>query len=418
MATVNFYLNTKENSKGKKLLLVYFRYKKSQVVISTNELIIPAHWDRNNQRATSKHRGYSSFNEILRKYRGKLNEAYNERKLHGLSLLPADLKPVFERIINQNLPTADTESKKELSLVNFIDTQLERIKNSKNANTLKTYRRSRDILVSFEKEVFKRELLFTDIDLDFYLDWKDFVITKFNFQNNSINKHTGILKLFMGEANDRGLHENIFYTKKQFSTPREDVYHIYLTTSEIITLINIDLSENDRLEKVRDLFIIGCRTGLRFSDLANLREENVSPNLEYLKITKTIKTNISLEIPIHPDTKRIFEKYKKQTGSYIPPSISNQKMNKYLKEIGKLAGLDEEISQVIKVGNSRKQVKFPKYDLITCHTARRSFATNEYLADTPIYEIMAVTGHKSEKAFKSYVKVDQQQLSRRLGKRW
>lgn len=419
MATVNYYLNNKENSKGERLILLYFRYSKKQVVVSTNDLIQPAHWDSKNQRATAKHIGYSSLNNNLQQYKAELIEIFNNRKYHKLSLLPADLKTDFEKIIKPTLFDEPTEEEAQLlTLVGFMNSQIKEITHSKNNNTLKTYKRCRDILESFEKEIWKRKLLFKDIDLDFYLKWKEFIIVNYSFRNNSINKHTGIIKLFMGEAADRNLHQNFIYRSKKFNTPREEVDSIYLNENEIDTLMNLDLSANERLERVRDLFIIGCRTGLRFSDLANLREENIISDLKYFSIHKIKKTDVSLDIPIHSDVLRILRKYKEKTGKYVPSSISNQKMNDYLKEIGQLAQMDIEIPQVVKIGNKRIQSKSKKYELITCHTARRSFATNEYLAGTPSYEIMAITGHKTEKAFLTYIKIKQKQYAHSLGERW
>jgi hypothetical protein len=76
MATVNYYLNNKENSKGERLILIYFRYNKKQVVISTNELISPNHWDAKNQRTTAKHIGYSELNNNLNRYRAALLEGF------------------------------------------------------------------------------------------------------------------------------------------------------------------------------------------------------------------------------------------------------------------------------------------------------------------------------------------------------
>lgn len=180
----------------------------------------------------------------------------------------------------------------------------------------------------------------------------------------------------------------------------------------------LDLSKNERLEKVRDLFVIGCWTGLRFSDLSNLKDENIDWDQQLIHISNSIKTGAILDIPIHPIVENIFKKYSEKTGSNIPISISNQKMNMYLKEIGALAGFSQEISKVRKVGNTRTNLVNQKFQLITCHTARRSFASNNYLMGIPPYEIMAITGHKTERAFLTYIKLSRKQHAQSMGARW
>lgn len=419
MATVNYYLNNKENSKGEKLILIYFRYNKKQVVISTNELINPNHWDAKNQRTTAKHLGYSELNNNLNRYRAALLEGFQNRKYHKLSLAPADLKAEFEKIVKPDLfPEPAEIEANTFGLCAFMADQIKSLNYVKHEKTLSTYNRNLAIMLEFEKVVWKRKILFTDIDIEFYHKWKEFVIENYEFCNNTINKHTGLLKLFMGEAADKSLHQNFLYKSSKFSTPRNDVDSIYLSIDEINKLLSLDLSTNERLEKVRDLFVIGCWTGLRFSDLSNLRDENISKNLDIIHISDVIKTGTILDIPIHPIVAEILKKYKEKTGSYIPVSISNQKMNDYLKEIGELVEFTEEVSQVKKMGNKRIQSKAKKFELITCHTARRSFATNQYLDGVPAYEIMAITGHRTEKAFLSYIKVTQRQFAKKLGERW
>lgn len=418
MATVNYYLNSRANAKGQKLILLYFRYTRKQIVISTNELILPDDWDIEDQRAKARHTGYSYLNSSLLKYEAALLNIFQQRKYHNLSLLPSDLKPEFEKVLQPFPVESNNELEPEQSLSGFINSQISQLESTKNPNTLKTYRRARDILQEFEKTVLKQPLLFSNINLEFYQKWKEFVITRYKFSNNSINKHTGIIKLFMSEAADRNLHQNFTYRSRKFNTAREGVDSIYLNEEEISDILSLDLSSNERLERVRDLFIIGCRTGLRFSDLSNLREENISESKRYFNISKTKKTDASLKIPIHNDVLEIIEKYKEKTGKYIPSPISNQKMNKYLKEIGAIANLNSEISVVSKIGNQRTQEKVNKYELITCHTARRSFATNEYLAGTPPYIIMAITGHKTEKAFLTYIKIKQKQYAHLLEEHW
>jgi integrase len=157
------------------------------------------------------------------------------------------------------------------------------------------------------------------------------------------------------------------------------------------------------------LFVIGCYTGLRYSDLAQLREENLIDNKTKVKI-KTEKTGEVVIIPLHRYIKEILVKY----NGMLPPVISNQKMNDYLKELGEKAKIDNDVLITSTRGGTKHEESFKKYDLITSHTARRSFATNAYLNNVPTLSIMKITGHRTEKAFMLYIKMSQEDNANKL----
>ncbi len=175
-------------------------------------------------------------------------------------------------------------------------------------------------------------------------------------------------------------------------------FSIYLNTDEIAKIFEIDLSQNPQLEARRDLFVLGCYTGLRFSDFSILRLEDIRNNMLYKKQQKSDHWVI---IPLREHAKNIL-KNKFKDGV---PKISNTGFNDALKQIGKLAKLSEPIKFSHKKGNRKIVVCKPKYEWITSHTCRRSFCTNEFLAGTPVELIMKISGHKSLKDFYKYIKV-------------
>ena len=132
-----------------------------------------------------------------------------------------------------------------------------------------------------------------------------------------------------------------------------------------------------------------CYLGLRFSDYIKINQNNISNG--FLDITMH-KTNERVSIPIHPYALDIIEGY-----NYILPQLSNTKLNKQIKTVCKYAEIDDIVIQ--------SEKSFYKYELVTCHTARRSFATNGYLSDVPIRDLMRITGHKKETTFLNYVQV-------------
>jgi len=166
---------------------------------------------------------------------------------------------------------------------------------------------------------------------------------------------------------------------------------------EINKIKELNLSVS--LAKARDSFVLMCYLGLRFSDYLKINQNSISN--DYLDITMH-KTSESVSIPIHPYALEIIKRY-----NYILPKISNSKLNKMIKKVCKYAEIDNEVTDK---GEIKK-----KYKLVTCHTARRSFATNGYLSDVPVRDLMMITGHKKESTFLNYVQVKREvKLSRIL----
>ena len=148
--------------------------------------------------------------------------------------------------------------------------------------------------------------------------------------------------------------------------------------------------------------MIGCYTGLRFSDYSILKPQNINDG--FIKI-KQVKTGSPIVIPVHSVVKKILEKH----NGKLPKSISNEKTNEYLKEI---------VSKEITKGGSQITQMREKWKLVQSHTARRSFATNEYNAGTPPLVIMAITGHKTEKSFLKYIRVTPDEHAIKLKSLW
>jgi integrase len=133
---------------------------------------------------------------------------------------------------------------------------------------------------------------------------------------------------------------------------------------------------------------------------------------------KMQKTGDVVVIPLHPVVVRIMKKYKESSPNSLPQVVSNQKMNDYLKDIGRLAKLKQPVLINETKGNLKVETMHKKYELISTHTARRSFATNLYLEDFPTLSIRKITGHKTEAAFLRYIKMDGEQSASRLKEHW
>ena len=258
------------------------------------------------------------------------------------------------------------------------------------------------------KALTKTEVDFDTIDMDFYDRFIKF-LTNEGYTKNTIGGFIKNVKIFMNEAIDRNLTKNLEYRNRKFKILEEQVDKIYLSQKELLKIYNMKLSGiYKKYERVRDLFIIGCYTGLRFSDLIEVRSENIV-NGNQIKI-RTEKTQEIVYIPLHKFVRSIIKKY----HGNLPSVISNQKMNDYLKEIGELAEINELIKVSITRGGNTETEVSKKYDLITTHTARRSFATNAYLMDIPSISIMKITGHRTEKSFMKYIRISQEDNANKL----
>jgi len=398
MATASFVLK-EPGKKGYSLVYLMFRYNNYRLKYSTGEKIPPNFWNPEKQRAkeTRQFPLYPEFNARLQQIE---NHIYNlHRKFLNDGLFPT---PEMLRIeLNIKLL-----KKKELiknDLVVFADSLIQI--SSKKPNTIKHYKQTVRILKEYVTLI-NKPILFEDINLEFYERFIRFCTAK-QFGTNTIGGLIKNIKVFMNEAFDRKLTENIEFKNRKFRTVDEDAETIYLSRDEIQKLYDLDLDSNPRLARVRDLFIIACYSGLRFSDLAQLKEENF--NSERLKI-QTEKTGELVIIPLHPLVKHILKKYNNKP----PEIISNQKMNEYLKQLGDKAKINQNVLVHFTQGGKKIAKTYPKFELITVHTARRSFATNAYLNNVPAISIMKITGHRTEKSFLKYIKITQEENANKL----
>jgi hypothetical protein len=151
-----------------------------------------------------------------------------------------------------------------------------------------------------------------------------------------------------------------------FKVMEEEVDAVYLSWRELSAIYHLDLSSKTHLEKYRDLFVLGCLTGFRFSDYTDIKPEEVRDGMLYVNQTKTVSTVI---VPLRKDARTILiDKYNMQM-----PQVSNVNFNDHIKEVVKLAGIDEQVKITHKKGNRVIEETKPKYAWVTSHTCRRSF---------------------------------------------
>ncbi|PRY08866.1 site-specific recombinase XerD [Pontibacter ummariensis] len=400
MASTTFVLK-EPTSKDETLVYMLFRFNNKRLKFSTGEKILPKFWNPEKQRAkeTKQFPDYLEFNTRLDNCESAIKTVH--RRLVNDKILPtvANLK---EELLKELL---DEEEQEGMTLFKFIEELIKTT--SKRPNTIKNYKQAQARLTEY-RTARKRKLDFEDINLDFYYDFTKYLQDK-KYSVNSIAGFIRNIKVFMNEATDRGINKNLEYLNKRFKVVEEHADAVYLTQDELKKIYELDLSNNERLDRVRDLFIVGCYTGLRFSDLEYVTQENFIKDNTQIRL-KTQKTGGVVVIPVHKFVKQIYDKY----FGVLPTSISNQKMNDYIKEVAELAKIEDKVLISITKGGKREQSSHLKHELISTHTARRSFATNLYLADVPAITIMKITGHKTEKAFMKYIRLSQEENADKL----
>lgn len=274
--------------------------------------------------------------------------------------------------------------------------------------TLKSYKTSFSVLEDFHNQVYA--LSYDKITMDFYYDFLNY-LEKRDFSNNYISNHIKMLKTIMNYAWEHKFHNNTTFKSKAFTKISEDISSIYLNEDELKAIYNLELK--GRKDNARDLFIIAAYTGLRVSDFNRLTKENIKKDgkIAYIEI-KTKKTGRTVVIPINPIVQKILDK---RNGT--PPfKMPEQNINMLLKKIGSDAGINQKVEVEKTKGGKKTVAEYDKFDLITNHTARRSFCTNAYKAGMPTYDIMSISGHTSEKTFYRYIQISRLDALRKTAK--
>lgn len=266
-----------------------------------------------------------------------------------------------------------------------------------------TYKKIRTTLKHLE--AFNKNLLFDDIDSRFLNAYTTFLLDKQDLQNSTIQKHFRLIKWFLNWATENDYNTRLDYKKFKIGLKTAEQSIIFLNWDELMTVYNLKINKSkEYLNRVRDVFCFQCFTSLRYSDVYNLKRSDITENT--IDIV-TVKTNDSLSIDLNDYSREILKKYKDYhfEGNKALPVISNQKMNDYLKELGKEAGLNTLEKVITYKGHKRIEEMIPKYDLLSTHCGRRTFICNALALGIPPHIVMKWTGHSDYNAMKPYIAV-------------
>ena len=392
---------------GTTVLYVRYNYNRTKrTLISTGYSIKPEHWDSKKRWIKRACPNYDEIDACLIRMTSKLGEILTYAKINGIS-------PTVDFVLLELKKNREYELRP--NRVDIFDA-LERYITEKapvvSADQIKDYRTLRKHLVAF-KEHSSQPITFHNLNLIFYNEFMDYLFYKVikpdgsvGLLTNSAGKIVRLLKGFVNYQIDKGVIPPI--DLKHFKVVEEETDAIYLSEKELSTIHELDLSDDKQLEEIRDVFITGCFTGLRYSDLSTLSPEHIDLDNEIINL-KQRKVHKAVIIPMIDYVPEILKKY-----NYDLPKIPRYIFNERVKELGRRAKLKQKIEIVRKKGKEREKRVYEKWEMISSHTCRRSFCTNMYLSGFPAGELMRISGHKSPSAFMRYIKVDNLQAAKRL----
>jgi len=274
--------------------------------------------------------------------------------------------------------------------------------------TIKAYQSLLTNLIEYLKLKRRKGILFDQIDTDFYKSFQLFVYGQ-GFTPNHFGNLIKNLKHVMKRAQLDRLHINESY--KLFKKTSNDSDSIALTIAEVQRLYEYRFKPSDKLEKYRDIFLVGIYTAMRFSDYSRLDHTNfktLGSGQEVVSI-KHKKTGREVMIPVKPELKEIMEKY-----DYQIPQISEQKMNQNIKAVAQVVGFTKTIKVQKHSGGKETTIEKSMHELFTTHTARRTGCTIFYKVGIPTIDIMMLSGHSTEKEFLNYIKIGPEDTALRV----
>jgi integrase len=414
MATIKYFIRT--NTKAK-LANIYVRVKQGRFVdmtAKTGNFILPENWIPNSETIKQKAdiKDKDGFKDKLKELRRHIeDELLNVKDKND----PGKdwLKITIEKYWNP-----EKFEQKKVTLFWFIESYIKLSKERVNpasgkkiaVSTLKKYGTCFYHLKQFANKN-DRVIDFDDITVRFYYDFTTYLTKDCNLATNTVGKQIAVLKGFMSAASDQNLTTNTEFRKRSFKIVTEESESIYLTEEELEILWVQDFSEKVHLEKVRDYFLIGCWTGCRFQDWELINYRNIK---EDFLIYEQGKTGTKVTVPLHPIVKDILDKYR----GNLPEKLQNQSFNRSIKDVCRIAEINSIETKSITKGGIRKIDRFEKWEMVSSHTARRSFATNLYKSGFPSISIMAITGHRTERSFLKYIKVTPEEHANLLQEHW
>jgi len=440
MASIYLRLSSKADKTNlQSEILIRFKHGKVDQRAKSNIFVNEGYWDSEKQSiriptlkgVISEEQKQNVY--VLQEQQDRLNKltSFIQTSFLTLDRKVVDADWLKNLVHDFNFPPQQEEKEQEPQVTSLLQAVTSLIESAKSGNrtvrrketpvvkeTIIQYRQVQTILQRYLKLHKKSDIDLSDVNEKFYKSFVQFLYNE-GYKLNTVGKHIKNLKAAINALPMAQRVSCEFVEPKKCVKLTEDVDNIYLTEEELESIATVTIN-TPYLEKVRDQFLLLAWTGCRYSDLPKLNKSNIHTlknGGQCFKLEQK-KTTAKVVIPIFPATQAILEKYDYE----VPKPMSNQPFNRFLKEVAKMAGLNDEVTITHTENNDgsveRVTQSFSKWECVTAHTARRSFATNMYKRSYPTLMIMKITGHKTEKAFLSYIKVSEEENAEKMLAEW
>ncbi|HMR83108.1 MAG TPA: site-specific integrase [Niabella sp.] len=444
MGTFRFELNNYRKDKdGKTPIRLIYSVNSNRKVLQTGIVIYAETWDQAEQEAiyltkkqAAKKLPLIPFTDLPLSHEV---DTIND-KLDGIVQAIKNIEQRFkldkitfsaDMVVKQYKETLIPETKKDQShelVPLYIDKYVGEQRNILAPGSLKVYENVKHHLAGYEKYA-NCKVRFTEMDRSFFLNFQNYLIEQVDLRNTTAAKVLSKLKTILNYAAKYRVEVNNDY--RNFTIRKENLGVIALSKKELDQIVNFNLSDKGKmvqgkeykgkpisvsyatLDRARQIFVMGCATGMRYSDLTGLRWENILEDEIQITVKKTKET---LMIPLNAYSATIL---KLNVGKIKPlPTLTNQRLNDYVKLLAKEVGINTPVSVVRYKGSKRVEETKPKYQLISAHTGRKTFVTASLEMGMSAEETMSITGHADYKSFKKYLHITNKVKKAAMSKAW
>ena len=383
-------------------------FASKRIEFTTGYRIDSAKWDAAKQRvkngcSNKLKQSASEINASLLEYYTEIQSIFKRFEVEDVMPTPEQIKEAFNAL--HKPVSEEPKPKKEALPCDFFQVFDDFVEDCGRQNNWTDSTFEKFAAVKNHLTNFREGLTFEFFDERGLNDYVGYLRDVKEMRNTTIGKQLSFLKWFLRWAFKKGVHQNNAYDSYKPKLKSTQKKIIFLTWDELNRLREFKIPSNKQaLERVRDVFLFQCFTGLRYSDVFNLRRSDIKG--DHIEVT-TVKTSDSLIIELNNHSKAILDKYKDVAfeDDKVLPVITNQKMNDYLKELAEMAGIDEPVRQTYYKGNERIDDVTPKYVLLGTHAGRRTFICNALALGIPPQVVMKWTGHSDYKAMKPYIDI-------------
>jgi len=372
-----------------------------KIKIYTGLTINPIHWNTKRQRVKTQVTNSLEINNELDRLLSLNQELYTHYYMNNPDEILSDLRKKDKVNFSKTY---------KYDFFDTFDLFLEYLKNNRAYSTYMRYNLLKNSFFNFAKHN-NIKIEFENINQNFIDEYISYLINVRQNCNNTINKSIENVVVFFNWSKARGYHDNNSYNRlSKTKTFVNDI--IFLNDDELLRIESLDLSNNKPLEKARDLFIFACYTGQRFSDYNSLDMKDINNNYWIVNQIKGAGKSL-VKIPLSKKANEFIDKYRDDI-----PHFNLGTFNKYLHRIAKQANINEQTNIVRYIGSKRVEISKKKYELISSHTARRTFITLSLKKGMQTEAIKKISGHKSDKEFKKYLKIQDEWVNDDFHKAW